>query len=66
MNDKTLLFQWKNIEGLGFCVKNKCSHSMLLNQLLTAGRQGQHLLAFLKILFTWDTATAQASLYNYS
>jgi len=32
--------------------------------LMTARRQGQHPLTFFKTLFTSDTATAQAALYN--
>jgi len=42
------------------------SHSVLPSLLMTARRQGQHPLSFFKILFTSDTATAQAALYNYS
>ena len=42
------------------------SHSVLPSLLLTARRQGKHLLAFLQTLFTSDTPTAQAALYNDS
>jgi hypothetical protein len=42
------------------------SHSVLPSLLLTAKRQGQHPLSFFKTLFTTDTATAQAALYNDS
>lgn len=42
------------------------SHSVLPSLLLTARRQGQHPLAFFKTLFTADTPTAQAALYNDS
>ena len=42
------------------------SHSVLPSLLLTAKRQGQHPLKFLKILFTSETPTAQAALYNDS
>ena len=35
-----------------------------LSLLQTAKRQGQHPLSFFKTLFTTDTATAQATLYN--
>ena len=42
------------------------SHSVLPSLLLTARRQGQHPLSFFKTLFTTDTATAQAALYNDS
>jgi len=37
---------------------------VLPSLLLTAKRQGQHPLFFFKTLFTADTATAQAALYN--
>jgi len=40
------------------------SHSVLPSLLMTARRQGQHPLTFFKTLFTSDTATAQAALYN--
>ncbi|NIP26924.1 MAG: IS66 family transposase [Phycisphaerae bacterium] len=42
------------------------SHSVLPSLLVTARRQGQHPLAFFKTLFTADTTTAQAALYNDS
>jgi transposase len=42
------------------------SHSVLPSLLLTAKRQGKHPLAFFETLFTSDTATAQAALYNDS
>jgi len=42
------------------------SHSVLPSLLLTAKRQGNHPLAFFESLFTSDTATAQAELYNDS
>ena len=42
------------------------SHSILPSLLLTAKRQGQHLLIFFNTLFSADTATAQAALYNNS
>ena len=42
------------------------SHSVLPSLLMTAKRQGQHPLAFFETLFTSDTATAQAALYNGS
>jgi len=40
------------------------SHSVLPSLLMTAKRQGQHPLTFFETLFTSDTATAQAALYN--
>jgi len=42
------------------------SHSILPSLLLTARRQGKHPLDFFRILFTSDTATAQAALYQDS
>ena len=42
------------------------SHSVLPSLVLTAKRQGKHPLSFLETLFTSDTATAQAALYNDS
>ncbi|CAB1065651.1 hypothetical protein D1BOALGB6SA_10448 [Olavius sp. associated proteobacterium Delta 1] len=42
------------------------SHSVLPSLLLTAKRQGKHPLAFFQTLFTSDTTTAQAALYNDS
>lgn len=42
------------------------SHSVLPSLLLTAKRQGKHPLAFFQTLFTSDTPTAQAALYNDS
>lgn len=42
------------------------SHSILPSLLLTARRQGKHPLDFFKILFSSDTATAQAALYQDS
>ncbi len=42
------------------------SHSVLPSLLLTARRQGKHPLDFFQTLFTSDTATAQAALYNDS
>jgi len=42
------------------------SHSVLPSLVLTAKRQGKHPLAFFETLFTQDTATAQAALYNDS
>ncbi len=42
------------------------SHSVLPRGLLPAKRQGHHPLSFFKTLFTTDTATAQAALYNDS
>lgn len=40
------------------------SHSVLPSLLMTAKRQGQHPLTFFQTLFTSDTPTAQAALYN--
>jgi len=40
------------------------SHSVLPSLMMTARRQGQHPLTFFQTLFTSDTATAQAALYN--
>lgn len=40
------------------------SHSVLPSLLMTAKRQGQQPLTFFETLFTSDTATAQAALYN--
>lgn len=42
------------------------SHSVLPSLLMTAKRQGKHPLEFFNTLFTSDTATAQAALYNDS
>lgn len=42
------------------------SHSVLPSLLLTARRQGKHPLEFFQTLFTSDTPTAQAALYNDS
>jgi len=42
------------------------SHSVLPSLVLTAKRQGKHPLSFLQTLFTSDTATVQAALYNDS
>lgn len=42
------------------------SHSVLPSLLLTAKRQGQHPLNFLKTLFLQDTATSQRALYYNS
>lgn len=42
------------------------SHSVLPSLLMTAKRQGQHPLRFFNTLFSADTATAQAALYNDS
>lgn len=42
------------------------SHSVLPSLLLTAKRQGKHPLDFFQTLFTSDTASAQAALYNDS
>jgi transposase len=42
------------------------SHSVLPSLLLTAKRQGVHPLSFFKSLFSSDTATARAVLYNDS
>ncbi len=42
------------------------SHSVLPSLVLTAKRQGKHLLGFFQTLFTSDTATAQAALYDGS
>lgn len=42
------------------------SHSVLPSLLLTAKRQGVHPLSFFSTLFSSDTATAQAALYNDS
>lgn len=42
------------------------SHSVLPSLLLTAKRQGVHPLSFFNTLFSSDTATAQAALYNDS
>lgn len=42
------------------------SHSVLPSLLLTARRQGVHPLHFFNTLFSSDTATAQAALYNDS
>jgi len=42
------------------------SHSVLPSLVLTAKRQGKHPLAFFETLFTQDTATAQAALYDDS
>ena len=46
--------------------QGSCSHSVLPSLLLTAKRQGKHPLEFFETLFTADTATAQAVLYNDS
>jgi transposase len=40
------------------------THSVLPSLLLTAKRQGVHPLSFFKTLFSSDTATSQAVLYN--
>jgi hypothetical protein len=48
------------------CPDGSYSHSILPSLLLTAKRQGKHPLAFFQTLFTSDTATAQATLYNDS
>jgi hypothetical protein len=48
------------------CPDGSYSHSILPSLLLTAKRQGKHPLAFFQTLFTSDTATAQAALYNDS
>jgi transposase len=42
------------------------THSILPSLVQTARRQGAHLLDFLQTLFTADTATAQAALYQNS
>jgi len=42
------------------------SHSVLPSLVLTAKRQGKHPLEFFETLFTSDTATAQAALYDDS
>lgn len=42
------------------------SHSVLPSLLVTARRQGKHPLDFFQTLFSSDTATAQAALYNNS
>ena len=42
------------------------SHSVLPSLVLTAKRQGKHPLGFFETLFTSDTATAQAALYDDS
>lgn len=42
------------------------SHSVLPSLLLTAKRQGKHPLDFFQTLFSSDTSTAQAALYNDS
>jgi hypothetical protein len=42
------------------------SHSILPSLLLTAKRQGVHPLSFFDTLFSSDTATAQAAIYNDS
>jgi len=42
------------------------SHSVLPSLLMTAKRQGKHPLTFFQTLFTADTPTAQAVLYNDS
>jgi hypothetical protein len=42
------------------------SHSVLPSLLLTAKRQGKHLLDFFQTLFTCDTATAQNAFYKNS
>ena len=42
------------------------SHSVLPSLLVTAQRQGQHPLDFFQTLFTADTASAQAALFNDS
>jgi hypothetical protein len=49
-----------------FSGEGSYSHSVLPSLLLTAKRQGKHPLAFFESLFTSDTATAQAALYNDS
>ena len=41
-------------------------HSVLPSLLMTAKRQGKHPLTFFQTLFTADTPTAQAALYNDS
>jgi hypothetical protein len=40
------------------------SHSVLPSLLMTAKRQGQHPLTFFEALFTSNTSTVQAALYN--
>jgi hypothetical protein len=42
------------------------SHSVLPSLLMTAKRQGKHPLTFFQTLFTSDTSSAQAALYNDS
>jgi len=42
------------------------SHSVLPSLVLTAKRQGKYPLGFFETLFTSDTATAQAALYDDS
>jgi len=56
---RKICFQTRSTEG-------SYSHSVLPSLLQTAKRQGKHPLAFFKTLFTSDTPTAQAALYNDS
>jgi transposase len=46
--------------------KGSVCHSVLPSLLMTAKRQGKHPLTFFQTLFTADTPTAQAALYNDS
>jgi hypothetical protein len=46
--------------------KGSICHSVLPSLLMTAKRQGKHPLTFFQTLFTADTPTAQAALYNDS
>ena len=56
---RKICFGTRSAEGSHF-------HSILPSLLLTARRQGKHSLDFFKILFTSDTATSQAALYQNS
>jgi len=56
---RKICFQTRSTDG-------SYSHSVLPSLLQTAKRQGKHPLAFFKTLFTSDTPTAQAALYNDS
>jgi len=47
-------------------VDGSFSHSVLPSLIVTAQRQGKHPLSFLKTLFTADTSSAQAALFDSS
>ncbi len=56
--------EWDSKECFGQQAEGSHPHSILPSLLLTARRQGKHPLDFFKILFTSDTATLQAALYQ--